>query len=284
MTRYFMKFTPLFAAEVQMMTPPRHQPRRSGRIRSSFRYSADDVRCKDCTRYDSGQPCHLNECVCLEERIEAGVVELNTLARECFGGRMFRPLQRRLRDELNRQPFRFFLGDAHRERWTHWKNRCYGMSGRNAAALFLLTADEELWQRVLWHFDSSGFDFSAIRLSGIHPELYSIYQAAKTISVGGDNIVIQSSPAGGGSVSYFDSIYADTLLPPRAVSVYMYLKDRSNSAGSCWPGIKTIARDMNLSRSTVKRALADLEQHGYLAKLPRYRPNGSNTSNLYTLK
>lgn len=190
MTRYFMKFTPLFAAEVQMMTPPRHHPRRSGRIRSSFRYSADDVRCKDCTRYDSGQPCHLNECVCLEERIEAGVVELNTLARECFGGRMFRPLQRRLRDELNRQPFRFFLGDAHRERWTHWKNRCYGMSGRNAAALFLLTADEELWQRALWHFDSSGFDFSAIHLSGIHPELYSIYQAAKTISVGGDNIVI----------------------------------------------------------------------------------------------
>ena len=59
-------------------------------------------------------------------------------------------------------------------------------------------------------------------------------------------------------MSYFDSIYADTLLPPRAVSVYMYLKDRANSAGSCWPGIKTIARDMNLSRSTVKRALADL--------------------------
>ena len=51
-----------------------------------------------------------------------------------------------------------------------------------------------------------------------------------------------------------------------------------------YTGIKTIARDMNLSRSTVKRALVDLEQHGYLAKLPRYRPNGSSTSNLYTLK
>ena len=64
-------------------------------------------------------------------------------------------------------------------------------------------------------------------------------------------------------MSYFDTIYADTLLPHRAIPVYMYLKDRS--------------------RSTVKRALTDLEQHGYLAKLPRYRPNGSNTSNLYTL-
>jgi len=39
------------------------------------------------------------------------------------------------------------------------------MSERNAAALFLLTADEGLWQRVLWHFDSSGFDFPAIRSS-----------------------------------------------------------------------------------------------------------------------
>ena len=85
-------------------------------------------------------------------------------------------------------------------------------------------------------------------------------------------------------MSYFGSIYADQELSHRAKTVYMYLKDRSNSAGNCWPGIKTIARDMNLSRSTVKRALADLEQHGYLAKLPRYRPNGSNTSNLYTLK
>lgn len=82
---------------------------------------------------------------------------------------------------------------------------------------------------------------------------------------------------------YFDTIYADTLLPHRAIPVYMYLKDRSGSTGSCWPGIKTIAKDLNLSRSTVKRALTDLEQRGYLAKLPRYRPNGSNTSNLYTL-
>ena len=69
-------------------------------------------------------------------------------------------------------------------------------------------------------------------------------------------------------MSYFDTIYADTFLPHRAIPVYMYLKDRSGSTGSCWPGIKTIAKDLNLSRSTVKRALTDLEQHGYLAKLP----------------
>ena len=54
----------------------------------------------------------------------------------------------------------------------------------------------------------------------------------------------------------------------------MYLRDRADSEGKCWPGIKTIASDMRLSRSTVKRALTDLEQHGYLQKIPRYRDNG----------
>ena len=75
-------------------------------------------------------------------------------------------------------------------------------------------------------------------------------------------------------MSYFGTIYADTELPSRARAVYMYLRDRADSEGKCWPGIKTIASDMRLSRSTVKRALTDLEQHGYLQKIPRYRDNG----------
>ena len=85
-------------------------------------------------------------------------------------------------------------------------------------------------------------------------------------------------------MSYFGTIYADTELPSRARAVYMYLRDRSDANGKCWPGIKTIASDMKMSRSTVKRALADLERHGYLKKLPRYRPNGSSTSNLYSVQ
>lgn len=58
----------------------------------------------------------------------------------------------------------------------------------------------------------------------------------------------------------------------------------SASKGECWPGIKSIANDLGLSRSTVKRAVKDLEKHGYLEKEPRYRDNGSFTSNLYRIK
>lgn len=85
-------------------------------------------------------------------------------------------------------------------------------------------------------------------------------------------------------MSYFGTIYADTELPSRARAVYMYLRDRADSEGKCWPGIKTIASDMSLSRSTVKRALADLERRGYLQRILRYRDNGSSTSNLYSVQ
>lgn len=73
-------------------------------------------------------------------------------------------------------------------------------------------------------------------------------------------------------------------MPHRAKTVYMYLKSMSASKGECWPGIKTIAADLGLSKSTVKRAIRDLEKHGYIEKETRHRDNGSFTSNLYRLK
>ena len=85
-------------------------------------------------------------------------------------------------------------------------------------------------------------------------------------------------------MSYFGTIYADPDISHRAMAVYMYLKDRSDGQGKCWPGINTIASGLKLSRSTVKRALNELEAKGYLAKMPRHRPNGSSTSNLYTVQ
>lgn len=80
----------------------------------------------------------------------------------------------------------------------------------------------------------------------------------------------------------FRSIYASDL-SHRAKSVYMYLKDRADSEGRCWQAIKTIALELGLSRSTVKRALDDLVRAGLLRKDPRWRENGSYTSNLYQI-
>lgn len=81
---------------------------------------------------------------------------------------------------------------------------------------------------------------------------------------------------------YFEKIYHSEL-SHRARTVYMYLKDHANSQGECWPGIKTIAADLGLSRTTVKRALDDLCRSGLISKTPRWRENGSFSSNLYKI-
>ena len=83
-------------------------------------------------------------------------------------------------------------------------------------------------------------------------------------------------------MGYFEKVYkAD--LSHRAKAVYMYLTDRADSEGKCWPGIRTISSELGLSRSTVKRALDDLCKAGLVSKEHRWRENGSLSSNLYRL-
>ena len=81
---------------------------------------------------------------------------------------------------------------------------------------------------------------------------------------------------------YFTKLYqAD--LPHRAKLVYIYLHDRMDSEKKAWPGLGTIAKDLSVSRSTVKRAVKDLEKAGQIRKAPHFRKNGSATSNRYYL-
>lgn len=73
-------------------------------------------------------------------------------------------------------------------------------------------------------------------------------------------------------------------LKSRALSVLIYLIDRSNMDLTCFPAIPTMAVQLHISVSTVKRALKELVDAGFLKKDSRYRDNNrGQTSNLYTL-
>lgn len=73
-------------------------------------------------------------------------------------------------------------------------------------------------------------------------------------------------------------------LPHRAIAVYIYLADRANKEGKCWPAIPTIASDLKLSQSTVRRALQDLRKAELLKTEQRYRKKGGKSSLLFLLK
>ena len=73
-------------------------------------------------------------------------------------------------------------------------------------------------------------------------------------------------------------------LPHRAVAVYIYLADRANRDSKCWPAIPTIARELKLSQSTVRRGLQDLRKAKLLETKQRYRTKGGKSSLLFHLK
>ena len=81
-------------------------------------------------------------------------------------------------------------------------------------------------------------------------------------------------------MGYFDDVY-EADLSHRAKAVLFYLKDHADGEGKCWPGIRTIAAELGMSRSTVKRALGELYRAGLVAREERRRGNGSLSSNLY---
>ena len=66
--------------------------------------------------------------------------------------------------------------------------------------------------------------------------------------------------------------------------MYIYLDDRANKDGVCWPSISTIAKELKFSQSTVRRALNDLRKADLIETEQRYRKNDAKSSLLYKLK
>ena len=74
-------------------------------------------------------------------------------------------------------------------------------------------------------------------------------------------------------------------LKPRARLVLQCLIYHADKDGFCFPSVKIIAAECGYGISTVKRALNDLCEAGYIEKTARFdkRKNGGQTSNLYSL-
>lgn len=69
-----------------------------------------------------------------------------------------------------------------------------------------------------------------------------------------------------------------------AMTLYKTLLQYANSTTwSCFPSVKTIASDTNLSERTVRRQLNTLKQKKYILCIPRKRKCNGYTSNDYFL-
>lgn len=135
-----------------------------------------------------------NDCFCFKEKLEAHEIEYTDLIKDCFGRIKNYSLKDRLKLLSSRFTGELFLNHKHKERFYHvhhkkdievWEN-----SANNLAVIFLLTADEILWNISEHAVCQNGFDFSNIHLKQISTEGYALYQTAKTISTGKEYIRI----------------------------------------------------------------------------------------------
>ena len=65
---------------------------------------------------------------------------------------------------------------------------------------------------------------------------------------------------------------------------YIATREGVEKIDECWPAIPTIATDLKLSASTVRRGIRDLKKAGLLETEQRYRKKGGKSSLLFRLK
>ena len=70
---------------------------------------------------------------------------------------------------------------------------------------------------------------------------------------------------------------------PLSLIHILYLKERADKKSQCYPAMSTIAEELNLSRRTIQRAVADLEKAGFIKTEQRFRRKGGKSSLLYTI-
>lgn len=66
--------------------------------------------------------------------------------------------------------------------------------------------------------------------------------------------------------------------------VLVALADYADEHHSCFPARRKIAERVGASQATVKRAIGELEEKGYLVSNGRVGPNGNRTTNRYVLR
>ena len=67
------------------------------------------------------------------------------------------------------------------------------------------------------------------------------------------------------------------------INVYQYLCSKANKEGECFPSQTTIAKAVNMHRSTVNQAIKRLQDKNLLIIMQRKRDNGGTSSNLYRI-
>jgi len=192
MSKYFMYGTELQEFEKLMMLVPNFLPRRSGVIiQKKLQNKNESIRYPDCNNYFGGQ-CSEKICGCFSERLAAGLICYETIVENCYREFKAYRFKRRLARLVRNFDGEVFINLNHRFRFYKvCQIQNVSLENRNPgylAVLFLLTADDRLWDSAKGKIYLDCFDFKRMNLNGINTDGYALYQTARTIIFGKEYI------------------------------------------------------------------------------------------------
>ena len=159
----------------------------------TFKYTPEDVDCKLCTEYSRRGCTAVGGCPYIAERIEAGVVDYGEVVRATFQNPSAM-LRWRMRHLVEHYEAPMWANENHERRfyrmWAEMGTRKRRDMPRFFAALYLLTANEDIWRRAYNAFSVDGITMDYIRLCGISVPNYALVQAAKSIYLNTDHFTV----------------------------------------------------------------------------------------------
>ena len=194
MPSYFMYGTSLQEYEQMMMSVPKFLPRTKGMIimgKKAIDEKEEFKKCIYCTEYSKGG-CQALHCPYLLERASFGQIGYGDFIKDCFGNSEDFYFKKRLRMLIRGFTGEWFLSPYHKDRYSYLTQDSSLLKGnRNKiiAILFLLSSDEQLWQRAKDHIHLNKIALNEIPLADISTNGYALYKAAKTIAYGKSHIL-----------------------------------------------------------------------------------------------
>ena len=198
---------------------------------NTFRYMPEDVDCKLCTQYRKKLGCAVKGCPYLAERIEAGVVG--------YGDAVVKALSRhtalapRLAALVRLFPGTMWGDRRHKPRLEAFNRQGFRRQRDTPAyyaALYLLTANEDIFRRTANCFLKGGLEFAYALLRGIAPHDYTLFVAARDLFTGADGLTFTDLADPGVVDAVAFRLVVNALLVVRYGPVILDIRERGHGA------------------------------------------------------
>ena len=178
---YFTISTPLHPYEVMMQGGPNFLPR----VHGTYIYRREIVPvtqtdCQYCLYYHGGK-CSLEECPFLELKIANGTATIRQVMTSVFSAVTYPPfvgrLKRYIRESENKTMN--YYGKKHESDFNQALERIDPNNLRVLSAVYLLTANTQLWRRVQNQVEKNCIHFDRMNLGSVDEKAYTLFCCAE---------------------------------------------------------------------------------------------------------